>query len=267
MSGGERRWYGRSVTRPRGSRQRQPSAFFGGSLPRILAHRGFAAGVDENTLEAFAAALAAGAQIIETDVQATRDGIAVLFHDEVLPSGIRVADITAEELQLVVLPLGGRVSTLREALTAFPAAKFNIDLKSAEAIDDAASAIHDAGAITRVLVTSFSGQRRRAAVRRLSGVATSASATIVVTALIAGKFGWSALMTWILRDVDAVQIPETVLGLTTTTPGMVYRWHSAGVEVHVWTINEELGMHRLIAAGVDGIVTDHCDVAHRVFAL
>jgi glycerophosphoryl diester phosphodiesterase len=88
-----------------------------------------------------------------------------------------------------------------------------------------------------------------------------------VTALIAGKLGLSGLMKWMLRDVDAVQIPETVLGLTTTTPGMVRRWHSAGVEVHVWTINEELAMHRLIAAGVDGIVTDHCDVAHRVFAL
>lgn len=255
------------MTRPRGSRQRQPSAFFSGSRPRVLAHRGLAVQVDENTLPAFSAALAAGAQIIETDVQATRDGIAVLFHDEALPSGIRVADITAEQLQSVVLPLGGRVSTLQEILETFPAAKFNVDLKSADAIADAASAIHDAGAIDRVLVTSFSGRRRRAAVRRLPGVATSASATIVVTALIAGKLGLSGLMKWILRDVDAVQIPETVLGLTTTTPGMVRRWHSAGVEVHVWTINDELAMHRLIAAGVDGIVTDHCDVAHRVFAL
>lgn len=255
------------MTRPRGSRQRQQSAFFSGPLPRVLAHRGLAVDVDENTLGAFAAALAAGAQMIETDVQSTRDGVAILFHDDALPSGIRVADISAEQLRLVVLPRGGRVSSLREALSTFPDAKFNIDLKSADAIADAASAIHDAGARDRVLVTSFSGRRRRAVVRLLPGVATSASATIVVSAVIAGKLGWRALMAWVLRDVDAVQIPETVLGLTTTTSRMVRRWHDAGVEVHVWTINEELAMHRLIAAGVDGIVTDRCDVAHRAFAL
>ena len=255
------------MTRPRGLRQRQQSAFFAGRLPRVLAHRGLAVEVDENTLAAFAAALAAGAQIIETDVQATRDGVAVLFHDDALPSGVLVREVSVSQLQAEELPRGGTVPTLAEALRAFPNAKFNIDLKSADAISDAISAIYIAGAVERVLVTSFSGRRRREAVRRLPGVATSASATIVVAAVLAGKLGWGAVMKWVLRDIDAVQIPETVLRLTTTTPPMVRRWHAAGVEVHVWTINEEMAMQRLIAAGVDGIVTDRCDVAHRVFAL
>jgi len=237
-----------------------------------LAHRGLALTADENTLEAFAAALGDGAQIIETDVRATRDGIAVLIHGETLASGSRVQDLSLAELQEVTLPNGGFVPSLRETLAAFPGAKFNIDMKSADAVAPASQAIREGSALTRVLVTSFSGTRQREAVRLLpgvvtSGTATSGTATMVVSAVLAGKLGWTALMRWILRSVDAVQIPERVLTMRTTSPLMVKRFHAAGVEVHVWTINNEADMIRLRAAEVDGIVTDRCDVARRVFAL
>jgi len=255
------------VSRLRDSRQRTPGAFFAGAKPRILAHRGLALDCDENTLFAIGAALAAGAQIIETDVQATRDGVAVLMHDETLATGAPVSGLSLAELQGVRLPRGGMIPTLQEALTAFPNARFNIDLKSAEAIASVIAVIIQEKAQDRVLVTSFSGSRRRVATRALSGVATSASATMVVAAVLAGAVGWRWAMRRILRNVDAVQIPERVLRIGTTTPPMVKRFHAAGVEIHVWTINEESAMKRLLGAGVDGIVTDRCDVAQRVFAL
>nr|WP_246323564.1 glycerophosphodiester phosphodiesterase family protein [Alpinimonas psychrophila] len=232
-----------------------------------MAHRGLALEVDENTLAAFGAALAAGAQIIETDVRATADGIPVLVHDEVLPTGARIADLTWAELQAVPLPRGGSIPSLDQALAFFPEAKFNIDVKSSDAILPTVLAITNASATDRVLIASFSRARQRRTLRLLAGVASSASAMTVLGAVLAGKVGWVALMRYLLRHENAVQIPLQILSLRTTSLPMIRHFHAAGVEVHIWTVNEERDMIALKAAGVDGIVTDRCDVAHRVFAL
>lgn len=233
----------------------------------MLAHRGLALDVDENTLLAFAAACEAGAQILETDVRATADGVAVLFHDDRLASGVRICDLTWEALQLVSLPHGGTVPSLPQALAKFPHAKFNIDVKSTDAIAPTVHALKQASATGRVLVASFSRARQRGVSRKLPGVATSASALMVLGAVLAGKVGWVAMMRVILRRVDAVQIPNHVLRMHATTPAMVERFHAAGVEVHVWTVNERADMIALRLAGVDGIVTDRCDRASGAFAL
>jgi glycerophosphoryl diester phosphodiesterase len=45
---------------------------------------------------------------------------------------------------------------------------------------------------------------------------------------------------------------------------MIQRLHQAGVEVHVWTINDEPTMHALLDLGVDGLVTDRADLAMSV---
>lgn len=47
----------------------------------LIAHRGYARHFPENTLVAFAAALDSGARYIETDIQLSKDGVPVLFHD------------------------------------------------------------------------------------------------------------------------------------------------------------------------------------------
>jgi glycerophosphoryl diester phosphodiesterase len=262
------------------SEQRSPRAprtlpFLSGTAPRVLAHRGLALDTDENTLDAFRAAVAAGADIIETDVRATRDGVAVLFHDDALKvsnaTGIsslrRIRDLLWTEVQLVVLPRGGRIPSLAEALAALPGVKLNIDLKSSDAVKPTVTQIRDAGAADRVLLTSFSEARRRAATKAVPGVATSASAALVIVAVLGARLGWGAVVRWALGKVDALQIPEQVLRITTTRPAMISQFHEAGVEVHVWTINDDATMRRLRDAGVDGVVTDRTDVARLVFPL
>jgi glycerophosphoryl diester phosphodiesterase len=67
-----------------------------------------------------------------------------------------------------------------------------------------------------------------------------------------------------LSGVHAVQIPERALGGETTTPRLLRAFHAAGVEVHVWTINDPTVMRALLARGVDGIVTDRADLAIEV---
>jgi glycerophosphoryl diester phosphodiesterase len=223
--------------------------------------------VVENTLPAFAAALELGAHYLETDVHGSKDGIAVVSHDPDLSrlageSGL-VSERTLAELQRI--PLGpATIPSLAEVLDAFPEARFNIDIKSADAVPGAIDAIRATGAQQRVLVTSFSDRRRRAVVSALPGVATSASAGSFLRALVAGKAGVTGLLRSALAGVDAVQVPERVLSLAVTTERFVGRLHAAGVEIHVWTINDPADMERLLDLGVDGLVTDRTDLAMRV---
>lgn len=69
---------------------------------RIGGHRGDPESAPENTFAAFEAAVAAGVDFIETDIQRTADGVLVLFHDDTLERTTtgrgRVADVTAAEL-------------------------------------------------------------------------------------------------------------------------------------------------------------------------
>ncbi|MGD8329862.1 MAG: glycerophosphodiester phosphodiesterase family protein, partial [Acidobacteriota bacterium] len=50
-------------------------------LPFLIAHRGASARAPENTLRAFEEALDAGAEVLECDVQMSRDGVAIVMHD------------------------------------------------------------------------------------------------------------------------------------------------------------------------------------------
>ncbi|MHB1172792.1 MAG: glycerophosphodiester phosphodiesterase [Lacisediminihabitans sp.] len=242
--------------------------YFSPAPPRILAHRGFAIDAPENTMLAFAKALALGVTHLETDVHASLDGVAVISHDPDLSrlTGCtrRVNELTLAKLKRIGLGEGQTFASLAEALDGFPEARFNIDIKSADAVAPTVDAIRAADATGRVLVTSFSERRRRAAVRRLAGVATSASALSFACALLAAKLRLSAVVRGLLSNVDAVQVPERAAGLRVITPRTVRALHSANLEIHVWTINDVETMNRLLDLGVDGLVTDRPDLAIEV---
>jgi glycerophosphoryl diester phosphodiesterase len=234
----------------------------------VLAHRGLAIDAPENTLLAFARAIAAGAQYVETDVHASHDGAAVIAHDpdlkRVAERDVGVEQLTIAELRRVDLGFGQGFCSLGDALDGFPETRFNIDIKSASAVEPTIRTILDLKASDRVLVSSFSETRRAAALRGLPGVVSSASAPRFATALLAGKIGLSPIVRRALSGLVAVQVPERALGLRITTTRMLARLHNAGVEVHVWTVNEPQRMRELLELGVDGIVTDRADLALEV---
>jgi glycerophosphoryl diester phosphodiesterase len=247
-------------------------AYFAAPHPRVFAHRGLATAAPENTLAAFQGALDAGADYLESDIRATRDGVAVLSHDRDLRrlTGTRATVRGLLAAELAALEWAGRdrrrhrVLTLTEALERFPAARFNLDIKSADAVKPAVAAIRAAGATHRVLLTSFDERRRAAAVAALPGVATSASVSIGARALQAIRLGRLHVVARVLSGVHAVQVPESMYGLRVVSPRTVDVFHRAGVEVHVWTVNAPADMSRLISWGVDGIITDRADLAVAV---
>ena len=80
----------------------------------ILAHRGYHAELPENTIAAFEAAIQEGADGVETDVQVTREGTPVLFHDRLI-QGREISALSHAELTVLV---GYEVPTLAQALDA-----------------------------------------------------------------------------------------------------------------------------------------------------
>jgi glycerophosphoryl diester phosphodiesterase len=211
-----------------------------------------------------------GVGYLETDVHASADGVAIISHDPDLKRmtgrDVRIEQLTAAELSRIDLGEKQTFTTLAAALEAFPEARFNIDIKAEAAAEPAAAAIMAARAERRVLIGSFSNTRRRAAIRRLTDVATSASSGAVLVATWAAAIGLRGVTRAALREVDAVQIPVRVLGISTVSPRVLAAFHAAGVEVHIWTINDAATMERLLDAGVDGIMTDRADIAVEVFA-
>lgn len=242
--------------------------------PRVLAHRGLAtpdmvaAGVAENSFAALAAAHAAGAAYIESDCHLTRDGTAVLFHDEdlvrVTGDPRRVDEVSAVELETIMAARGGLV-TLRQALEAFPTVRFNIDVKADAAASPAGTII--AAHAERVLLTSFDDDRRLLALAAALAAnpsqrpATSGGSRTIARLLRALLLRSTRAVTASLKDIDAVQIPERHSRVKILSSRLLDAAHRHGVEVHVWTVNEVTDMARLAAVGVDGIVTDRADVA------
>jgi glycerophosphoryl diester phosphodiesterase len=239
----------------------------------VLAHRGLSADLPnnslaDNTLLSFLRAMATGTSYLELDVHASRDGVAIVSHDPDLQrlAGRRekIRDLTHAELGRIELGGGQRYVSLAEVLDAFPDARLNIDIKSDAAVKPTVVAIRMARARDRVLVASFSERRRRAAVRLLPNVATSASFSRVFFALIGAKLGVPSLTRRALRGVHAVQVPQRYAGIRIPTARTVRAFHAAGVEVHIWTINDRATMNRLLDLGIDGLVTDRADVAVRL---
>jgi len=164
------------------------------------------------------------------------------------------------ELRRVELGHDQQFCSLAEALDTFPQARFNIDIKDERAAASVVTAIREARAVDRVLITSFSTARRQAVADELPGVATSPSVPEFAPALAAAKAGLTPLVRHSLRGFAAVQVPERQGPLRVVSARTVRAIQAAGAEVHVWTVNDPADMTRLLDLGVDGIVTDRCDL-------
>ncbi len=260
--------------------------FFATQKPRVFAHRGLCLGpagdsLDENTLAAFAAAVASGVDYIETDVQASKDGVAVLFHDENLnrvlahplnPDHLNrpISDFDWIELQGIELKNGGLIPSLEQALTAFGQTRFNLDFKVEAAVSPGLEVILRLGVLNRVLVSAFSEARRLAMLSKLEQsqrkiVATSAGSSVVLKSYLLFLVGWSSRFRKTLVGIDAFQIPTGFFGLNLASKRFIDALHRAGVEVHFWTINSTDEMRQLVERGADGIVTDRADLAIQRF--
>ncbi|MCI7551591.1 MAG: glycerophosphodiester phosphodiesterase [Actinomycetaceae bacterium] len=245
-----------------------------GRKPIVIAHRGGGNEEAENSLTAFANMAAKGFRYIETDSHATQDGVVILFHDPTLDRTTNgsgsISDHTADQIAAVRDASGNSPVRLRDALEQFPSVVFNIDAKSVQVVAHLARTIEDAGATARVSLSSFSEKRLKVLRRLLPGVrssiGTSGIATLVFASILPAALGATVARAVPGADqgVEAVQVPIADHGIRVVTPRFVRLCHKLGYAVHVWTINDQTTMHRLLAMGVDGLVTDEPSLAQRV---
>lgn len=252
----------------------------GGELagwPLAFSHRGDAAHGDENTLPAFQRAVEAGYAYLELDIRTSRDGHAVVFHDETLDaltdgSG-PVSDHTLEELRAVSIggePMAALDDLFHTAVLHWPHARFNIDVKDAAGAVPLARAVHRYGLASRVLVASFEDAHRVACVdelERLTGrrdIAQSPGMRVMAEFRVLSALGLGRLMARRLQGITAFQVPVRYRGVPVVTRGFVRQAHALGIQVHVWTIDEPAEMRHLLALGVDGLMTDRPDVLAEV---
>jgi glycerophosphoryl diester phosphodiesterase len=241
----------------------------GGPIP--FAHRGGAGEHPENTLPAFAAAVALGYRYLETDVHATADGVLLAFHDDRLDrvtdrTGV-IASLRYDEVRPARVAGTEPIPLFAELLGAFPDTRFNVDVKSDAAVAPLVATIVRTDAYDRVCVGSFS-DRRLAIVRAALGprVCTTLGPR-AVAALRA--FAWWTPGT--AREVTrrggaCAQVPVRFGRVPVVDARFVDAAHRLGLPVHVWTIDDPAEMERLLDLGVDGIITDRPQVLKDVLA-
>ncbi|WP_347310668.1 glycerophosphodiester phosphodiesterase [Defluviimonas sp. SAOS-178_SWC] len=234
--------------------------------PIAFAHRGGSLEAEENTMDAFAHAVGLGYSHVETDVQATRDRVAVIFHDDTLErmtgEDVRVDALSWEELTARRTRGGAAIPRLDEMLGAWSSLFVNLEAKADAAVAPMAEAIRRADALDRICVGSFEAKRTAELRARLGpGLCWSPSHAGVLGLRLRGWGVPSARPSF-----PAVQVPVSYKGIPLVTRRFVRAAHALGVQVHVWTVDEEAEMEHLLDLGVDGLMSDRPTRLREVIA-
>jgi glycerophosphoryl diester phosphodiesterase len=210
--------------------------------------------VVENTRAAFRLAKEAGAEMAELDVQLTKDGEAIVFHDEDLKrlggsDGV-IAELTAKEIQArVEAPL------LKEVLLDPEMPRLlNVELKwtkvrGAGLEEAVVRAIRETRSEERILFSSFNPF----VLRRLSKLAPAIPRGLLVCEDDEpGNHIWLKRM-WLgfLARPHLLHLDQAMI-----TPERMERWKERGIPVAVWTVNSPERAHQLLQLGVVSVISD-----------
>lgn len=231
----------------------------------VTAHRGASGLAPENTIAAIQEAIKYRANYAEIDVHLTADGEVVLMHDDSVNRTTNgegnIWELTMEELEGLDAGswfsaefAGEPVPTLRDVIRlASGKIKLNIEIKVSEEEPDIASAV--VGIIrtenfTRFcMVTSFD----RETVEEVRRIAPE-----IVTGLIFGRDYPADVME---GEWEVLSCNQEIVN-----QNFVNRAKEEGKIIHVWTVNDEMTMMRLIDLKVDGIITNYPGLLYEVLA-
>jgi glycerophosphoryl diester phosphodiesterase len=228
----------------------------------------------ENTLASFALAAALGAEYLELDVHATADGTVVVLHDPTLERTTDGRGAVRERpwSEIARLDAGhafthdGRnfpyrgqgigIPPLEAVLERYPTHRFNIEIKQAEPciVDAVVGLLQRTGAAKRTLLAAEHDDimaRIRSAVSREVATGMSSGDAVAFYDRI-GSGDWNGYV----APGQALQIPVEFAGMTLVSEASLAAARRAGLEMHVWTINDPAEIERLLDLGVDGILSD-----------
>jgi len=231
--------------------------------PRVWAHRGDSAHEPENTMAAFERAKAAGADGIELDVTLDRDGTVVVFHDDTLDRLVgrpgKMSDLSTAERK--ALRVGGHpVPTLAEVLDAIGGLEVDVEIKSprparmGKLVAATAKVIADSGRAEQILASSFDPFALIQLHRHLPDIALAF--LFHDEQPLPLRRGWVG--SWMGASIVHPQH-------TLCTEATVKAWHTAGLPINAWTVDDEPELLRLAGLGIDGVFCN--DPAHALRVL
>lgn len=230
------------------------------------AHRGASTYCPENTMLSFYTGVYMGANGIETDVQMTKDGVLVLYHDDTLERilGIEgsIKDYTYEELLRYKVKNGclfDRVPTFEDFLSHFAQydLTFAIELKVKGIEREVADMIYKHGVEKKVVVTSFifgAIEAMRACAPELEiGYLTKLYPDTEIDSIV------TDLTDAVINDLKRIGAEEICPKGSDVTPARVEAWHAMGFRVRAWGISDTEIMKKVYDAGVDGMTVNFPD--------
>ncbi len=225
----------------------------------VIAHRGAKAVAPENTLLAFERAMQMGADMIELDLHATRDGHVIVIHDDNLSHTTnlhgKVGEMTLAEVRRADAGKGERVPTLSETLELTRGKiQLYLEIKDPKAAAETVRMVREFGVKDEALLASFDLELMKELGNEINDLAFG---------LILGNATLNPFVRW--REA----FPEIALkNYNYQTLCMQVKLCSArlarnikqqGKKLYVWTANSERDYQTMIERGVDGICTDTPD--------
>jgi glycerophosphoryl diester phosphodiesterase len=253
-----------------------------GEQPLVIAHRGGKGLWPENSLFAFERASALGVDMLEMDLHRSNDGELVVIHDRTLERTTDgqgpVAALSLEQLQALdagyrwsadggqsypYRDQGIRIPSFAEVLERFPATPKVIEIKVPDIGMEAqlCAELKAHRQLERVIVGSFYDRSLQLFREQCPGVATSAGPGSV-RMLVA--LNWTGLTSLLSPSYQVLQIPEYHNDLHIASPRLLQNAQARGLNVQLWTINEQPAMRRLLDLGAHALITDYPDRALQV---
>jgi len=237
------------------------------TTPLVVAHRGASFAYPENTLESFQGALEAGADVIETDVRLSADGVAVVLHDQDLSrttdgSGY-VHELTLSELKRLDAS-GGRgpkaeIPTLAEVLELVSGrAGINLEIKNipGEVAFDSPKEAAVRAALEALDRTSFTGSVLVSSFNWISIERSRELAPEVPTGFLTIAAIAPAAALVYARDGGHTYVLPSVTALVPAGEAFVREAHDAGLRVGTWTVDDPGEARTLFEWGVDAVATN-----------
>jgi glycerophosphoryl diester phosphodiesterase len=233
------------------------------TLPKIVAHRGASKAERENTLAAFHAALAQGADMVELDVRRTSDRKLIIHHD---PHVVTEAGTTHAIVELQAVDLPPHVPTLTQALDACTGMEVNVEIKNddAEVDFDATRSLADAvvevlrarSDCAQMLVSSFD----YATIQRVRELAPEIKTGFLIVAPELDAAVTEPLTAYINRIADDGHIAIHPHRYAATAE-LIQAAHARKLAVNVWTVDKPEELRALTALGVDALITNTPEAA------
>ena len=250
--------------------------------PLLYAHRGASSELPENSTLAFRRGLELGADVLELDLHATRDGVFVVSHD---PSAERTCNVSRRLGECTWSEVSSwdagwgfvdeqgkrphaeqqiRLARFESVLDEFPDAAFNVDVKEASdaEVRTLLSLLRGRQAEDRVLLTSFSWRCLQRIRRQGYEGPLGLSQLEVIRLFFAPELSGRLLP---FAGVRA-QVPPSSGPLDLSSPRFIEKCHRLGLKVDYWVINQASEAARLLDNGADGIITDDVAKIAELFA-